>query len=105
MNFFEIAKTYVFVVVIGIFVGLLFVLRTIHEEAIDTKSKLIQFVIYGIGSSMLITWIGYEVFVFYGLPQSLSCAIGGGMGFVGAETIARLVIKAFKKKAGIDEGQ
>lgn len=105
MNFFDIAKTYLFVLIIGIFVGLLFVLRTIQEEAIDTKGKLIQFVIYGIGSSMLITWIGYEVFVFYGLPQSLACAIGGGMGFVGAETIARLVIRVFKKKAGLKEDE
>lgn len=103
MSFLEIAKTYLFVVVIGIFVGCLFVIRTMQEEIIDTKSKMIQFIFYGIGSSMLITWIGYEVFVFYGLPPSLSCAIGGGMGFVGAESIARLVIRIFKKKAGISQ--
>ncbi|PAF50854.1 phage holin family protein [Helicobacter sp. 13S00477-4] len=103
MNYLELIKTYLFVAVIGIFVGCLFVMRTISEEVIDTKAKMIQFIVYGVGSSMLITWIGYEVFVFYGLPPSLACAIGGGMGFVGAESIARLVIRVFKKKAGLED--
>ncbi|MDO7253890.1 phage holin family protein [Helicobacter cappadocius] len=103
MSFLEILKTYAFVMIIGIFVGCLFVLRTIHEEAIDTKAKMIQFIIYGVGSSMLITWIGYEVLIFYSLPNSLSCAIGGGLGFVGAETISRLIIALFKKKFGLSE--
>lgn len=104
MSWGEWVKTYLFVAIIGICVGCLFVLRTIQEEVIDSKAKAIQFVLYGIGSSTLITWIGYEVLVFYGLPPSLSCAIGGGLGFIGAETIARLAIRILKKKVGIDDG-
>lgn len=104
MSFWENFKLYIVLVGIGFLVGILFVLRTIQEEHIDTKSKAVQFIIYGIGSSMLVTWIGYEVaHTYYGLPDSLSCAIGGGLGFVGAETISRLLIKLFKKKTGIGE--
>ncbi|PAF53241.1 hypothetical protein BKH42_06855 [Helicobacter sp. 13S00482-2] len=103
MNLLDLMRTYIFVALIGLFVGCLFVLRTISEEVIDTKSKMIQFIIYGVGSSMLITWIGYEIFVFYGLPPSLACSIGGGLGFIGAETIARIFIRFLKKKLDIKE--
>lgn len=93
-------KTYLFIGILGVFSGFLFVLRTIQNEAIDTKGKAIRFVTYGIGSSVLITWIGFETFVYLGLPNSLSSALGGGLGFIGAETVARLVIRAFNKKIG-----
>ncbi|PAF49212.1 hypothetical protein BKH41_03790 [Helicobacter sp. 12S02232-10] len=104
MSFWENMKFYIFLATIGALVGVLYVLRTIQEEHIDTKSKALQFIIYGVGSSMLVTWIGYEIaHTYYGLPDSLSCAIGGGLGFIGAETISRLLIKLFKKKTGIGD--
>ncbi|PAF49066.1 hypothetical protein BKH41_02960 [Helicobacter sp. 12S02232-10] len=101
MSAWEIFKLYLFVIIVGFAVGILYILRAIQEEPINSKSKAIQFVLYGVGSSMLVTWIGYEISIYYGLPASLSCAIGGGLGFIGAETIARLLIKLFKKKTGI----
>lgn len=103
MSVWEYFRLYAFVIMIGLFVGVLHILRAIREEPIDTKSKAVQFVIYGVGSSMLVTWIGYEICVFYGLPPSLSCAVGGGLGFIGAETIARLLIRLFKKKTGLED--
>ncbi|PAF51283.1 phage holin family protein [Helicobacter sp. 13S00477-4] len=92
---------YFFILILGIFVGILFVLRTIKEVSIDTKAKMIQYVIYGVGSSMLTTWIAYEVLNYYtNFPLSLSSALAGGVGFIGAETASRLVISFFEKKFG-----
>ncbi|PAF46414.1 hypothetical protein BKH46_07440 [Helicobacter sp. 12S02634-8] len=103
MSAWDYFKTYFFVIIIGIFVGILYTLRAIREEPINTQSKAIWFIVYGVGSSMLVTWIAFEVAIFYGIPTSLACALGGGIGFVGAETIARLLIKVFKSKMGIDD--
>ncbi|PAF49612.1 holin [Helicobacter sp. 12S02232-10] len=95
---------YLFILILGVCVGILFVLRTIKEVSIDTKSKMIQYVIYGVGSSMLTTWIAYELLNYYThFPLSLSSALSGGVGFIGAETVSRLVIRLFENKFNIKE--
>lgn len=95
---------YLFILCLGIFVGILFVLRTIKEVAIDTKSKRNQYVFYGIGSSMLTTWIAYELLNYFtNFPLSLSSAIAGGVGFIGAETASRIAIRFFENKLKIKD--
>ncbi|WP_208373080.1 holin [Helicobacter pylori] len=90
---------YILVGLIGLFVGVLYVLRSIRSEAFKNKSEKVIYFIQGVGSSMLITWISYEITdFFFQLPQSLCVAISGGMGYLGAESVSALALDSLKKR-------
>lgn len=98
---FEVSKfiPYLLVLTIGLFVGVLYVLRSIRSEDFGTRSEKIFYIIQGVGSSMLITWIGYEIAdYFFNLPTSLCVAISGGVGYLGAESVRALALDSLKKR-------
>ncbi|WQS38516.1 phage holin family protein [Helicobacter pylori] len=98
---FEISKLmpYILVGLIGLFVGVLYVLRSIRGEDFKSKSERVIYFIQGVGSSMLVTWICYEIMdYFFQLPQSLCVAISGGMGYLGAESVSALALDSLKKR-------
>ncbi|WQW26863.1 holin [Helicobacter pylori] len=98
---FEISKLmpYILVGLIGLFVGVLCVFRSIRNEDFKNKSEKVIYVIQGVGSSMLITWISYEITdYFFQLPQSLCVAISGGVGYLGAESVSTLALDSLKKR-------
>lgn len=91
--------SYLLVLVIGLFVGFLYVLRSIRNEVFTNKTEKVVYVIQGIGSSMLITWISYEIMdYFFNLPTSLCVAISGGIGYLGSESVSALVLDTLKKR-------
>ncbi|WP_100983408.1 phage holin family protein [Helicobacter pylori] len=98
---FEISKLipYLLVVMIGLFVGFLYVLRSIRSECFKNTTEKVLYIIQGVGSSMLITWISYEITdYFFNLPTSLCVAISGGVGYLGAESISNLALDSLKKR-------
>ncbi len=98
---FEISKyiPYFLVLLIGLFVGFLYVLRSIKRENFKNRAERLFYIIQGVGSSMLLTWISYEiVYYFFNLPTSLCVAISGGVGYLGAESVGALVIDSLKKR-------
>ncbi len=98
---FEISKfmPYLLVLTIGLFVGFLYVLRSIKNEDFKNRSEKVIYFIQGVGSSMLITWISYEITdYFFQLPQSLCVAISGGVGYLGAESVSALALDSIKKR-------
>ncbi|GAA7306131.1 hypothetical protein HpBGD104_11970 [Helicobacter pylori] len=98
---FEISKIipYFLVAMIGLFVGLLYILRSIRDKEFKNKTEKLLYIIQGVGSSMLITWISYEITdYFFTLPTSLCVAISGGMGYLGAESVSALVLDSLKKR-------
>ncbi|WQT06252.1 phage holin family protein [Helicobacter pylori] len=98
---YEISKLipYFLLGLIGLFVGILYVLRSIRNEDFKNKSEKIIYIIQGVGSSMLITWISYEITdYFFNLPTSLCVAISGGVGYLGAESVSALVLDSLKKR-------
>ncbi|GAA6869542.1 hypothetical protein VN1172_06140 [Helicobacter pylori] len=98
---FEISKLmpYFLVGAIGLFVGVLYVFRSIRNEDFKNKSEKVIYFIQGVGSSMLITWISYEITdYFFQLPQSLCVAISGGIGYLGAESVNALALESIKKR-------
>ncbi|WRC13821.1 holin [Helicobacter pylori] len=98
---FEISKfmPYFLVLMIGLFVGFLYVLRGIRNEDFKNKTEKAIYFIQGVGSSMLITWISYEIAnYFFQLPQSLCIAISGGIGYLGAESVSVIVLDSLKKR-------
>ncbi|RVY62473.1 holin [Helicobacter pylori] len=98
---FEISKytPYLFVLTIGLFVGLLYVLRSIRNEDFKNRTEKVIYIIQGVGSSMLITWISYEITdYFFNLPTSLCIAISGGVGYLGAESVSVLALDSIKKR-------
>ncbi|GAA7075363.1 phage holin family protein [Helicobacter pylori] len=98
---FEISKfiPYFLLTTIGLFVGFLYVLRSIRNENFKNKTEKLFYTIQGVGSSMLITWIGYEILdYFFNFPISLNIAISGGIGYLGAESVSALVLDSLKKR-------
>ncbi|WP_434632439.1 phage holin family protein [Helicobacter pylori] len=98
---FEISKfvPYLLLVIISLFVGFLYVFRTIRNENFKNKTEKIIYIIEGVGSSMLATWISYEIMhYFFILPTSLCVAISGGIGYLGAESMSSLMLNYFKKR-------
>ncbi|MGL2487882.1 holin [Helicobacter pylori] len=98
---FEVSKfiPYFLVLIIGLFAGFLYVLRSIKDENFKTKTERFFYVIQGIGSSMLVTWISYEITdYFLNLPISLCVAVSGGFGYLGAESLRALALDSLKKR-------
>ncbi|WQR90002.1 holin [Helicobacter pylori] len=98
---YEISKLipYFLVALIGLFVGFLYVLRSMRNEDFKNKTEKIIYIIQGVGSSMLITWISFEITdYFFQLPQSLCVAISGGVGYLGAESVSALALDSLKKR-------
>ncbi len=98
---FELSKLipYLLVLMIGLFVGVLYVLRSIKNEDFKNKTEKLFYVIQGLGSSALVTWISYEILdYFFNLPTSLCVAISGGVGYLGAESVSALVLDSLKKR-------
>ncbi len=98
---FEVSKIipYLLVAFVGVFVGVLYVLKSFREKELRTISEKIAYIFQGIGSSMLITWISYEITkYFFNLPDSLSVAISGGIGYLGAESVSVLALKIIEKR-------
>ncbi|WP_237015624.1 phage holin family protein [Helicobacter pylori] len=98
---YEISKftPYILMIMVGLFVGFLYVFRSIRSEVFKNKTEKVIYIIQGLGSSMLITWISYEVTdYFFNLPNSLSIAISGGVGYLGAESVSALALDSLKKR-------
>ncbi len=98
---FEVSKfiPYLLVLVIGLFVGVLYVFRSIRNEYFKNKTEKVFYLVQGVGSSMLITWISYEIVdYFLNFPTSLCVAIGGGVGYLGAESVSALALDSLKKR-------
>ncbi|ANT42582.1 phage holin family protein [Helicobacter pylori] len=98
---FEISKfiPYFLVVLIGLFVGFLYALRNIKSEEFKNKTERLLYFIQGVGSSMLITWVSYEITeYFFNFPTSLCIAISGGIGYLGAESVSALALDSLKKR-------
>ncbi|MFB1341054.1 holin [Helicobacter pylori] len=98
---FDISKfiPYLLVLTIGLFVGVLYVLRSIRGEDFRNKAEKLSYIIQGVGSSMLITWISYEITeYFFTLPTSLCVAISGGVGYLGAESVSAIALDSLKKR-------
>ncbi|EMG96248.1 hypothetical protein HMPREF1401_00655 [Helicobacter pylori GAM120Ai] len=98
---FEISKLmpYILVGLIGLIVGVLCVFRSIRNEVFKNRMEKAMYFIQGVGSSMLITWISYEITdYFFQLPQSLCVAISGGVGYLGAESVSALALDSLKKR-------
>ncbi len=98
---FEVLKfvPYILVMMIGLFVGFLYVARSIRNEDFKSKTEKVVYIIQGVGSSMLITWISYEITdYFFNLPTSLCVAISGGLGYLGAESVSALALDSLKKR-------
>ncbi|GAA7956266.1 hypothetical protein COL5_14600 [Helicobacter pylori] len=98
---FEISKfmPYLLVLTIGLLVGVLYALRGFKNEVFKNRNERVIYFIQGVGSSMLITWISYEITdYFFQLPQSLCVAISGGVGYLGAESVSALALESLKKR-------
>lgn len=97
-DFFENLKEYLFVLVIGLIIGILFLIKGYEQTEIKTKGQLFRYVIHGVLISMFITWLGFEVFIYAGLPYQLSVALGGALAYLGTDRLVMIIEKFIQKK-------
>ena len=91
--------TYVVLLFTAIFVGLLNVLRSVDRREFKTRGERVNYIIYGTGSSMLVTWICYESLSYFThTPSAFDIAVSGGAGFLGAETFTALFLRYVSKR-------
>ncbi|RKV44241.1 holin [Helicobacter pylori] len=98
---YEISKLvpYILVGLVGLFVGVLYVFRSIRNEDFKDRTEKVIYFTQGVGSSMLTTWISFEITdYFFNLPLSLCVAISGGVGYLGAESVSALALDSLKKR-------
>ncbi|CAM2936742.1 holin [Helicobacter felis] len=99
---FRVILPYVLVLFVGFCVGWLFVLKSIKDEALSGLGDRLRYIIWGVGSSMLTTWVSFEVIGYYfHLPLGLATAISGGVGYMGAEVVGEMGLKMIRKKLGL----
>ena len=91
-------KEHLFILVVGLVISILFLIRGYEKENIKTRKQFIRYVIHGILISMFITWAGFEVFIYFGLPYKLSVAMGGGMAYLGTDRLTMILEKVIQSK-------
>ena len=91
--------TYIVLLFTGVFVGVLNVLRSVDRREFRTRGERMNYIIYGTGSSMLVTWICYESLSYFAnTPSVFDIALSGGAGFLGAETFTTLFLRYVSKR-------
>lgn len=100
-KFAQFFEDYLLILAFGFLMGVLFILKGYEKAHIETKTQHFRYVMTGILSSMFITWFGFELFLFLGLPDKLSVAFGGLLAYLGADKIADFFEFAIKKRLGI----
>lgn len=98
-----VTSTYTWFACVWFFAGVLYVLKTIKTLALPTRADKINYILYGIGSSMLIGWVTCELALVMEAPVGLAGALGGLAGYIGANTISGYLMAYFKKKMGIKD--
>lgn len=93
-------KEYFFVLIIGLVIGILFLIKGYENQTLTTKHHLARYVIHGVVISMFVTWAGFEIFTHLGFPYKLSVAFGGAMAYLGTDRITLLIEKIIQSKLG-----
>lgn len=91
-------KEHLFIIIIGILIGIMFILKGYEKEDIKTRKQFIRYVIHGILISMFITWVGFEIFHYFGLPYKLCVALGGACAYLGTDYFTTLLEKVIQNK-------
>ena len=106
-NFKQFFEDYLLILAFGFVMGVLFILKGYEKAHIETRTQHFRYVATGILSSMFITWFGFELFLYFGMPDKLSVALGGLLAYLGADKIADFFEFAIKKRLGMkkDDGE
>ena len=96
-------EDYFFILLVGFVIGVLFVLKGYEKVEIKTRAAHIRYVLHGVVGSMFITWLGFELFLYLGLPDKLSIALGGLLAYLGTDKVATLFENFIQKKLDIQK--
>ncbi|WP_394908912.1 phage holin family protein [uncultured Helicobacter sp.] len=100
MNWFDYIKEHLFILIVGFIIGIMFLLKGYEKTEINNKKQLVRYVIHGVLISMFITWLGFEIFHYLGLPYKLCVALGGGCAYLGTDYFTTILEKFIQKKIG-----
>ncbi|WP_052100374.1 phage holin family protein [Helicobacter sp. MIT 05-5293] len=89
---------YMWVMIMSVIMGFLTALKLYDTEEKHDKGKFVRRLIIATIGSMFLTFLFYEIALYFGLPNSLSVMLGGGAGFLGSDTLSRIAIKWLENK-------
>ncbi|WP_295702239.1 phage holin family protein [uncultured Helicobacter sp.] len=98
MDILNIDWNYFWVFMMALVMGFLTALRLYDAEEKHHKGKFVRRLIIATIGSMFLTFLFYEICIFFEFPNSLSVMLGGGAGFLGSDTMSRLAIKWIENK-------
>lgn len=98
MDFINVNWNYFWVFVMALIMGFITALRLYDSEERQHKGRFVRRLIIATIGSMFLTFLIYEVCIFFGLPNNLSVMLGGGAGFLGSDTMSRIAIKWIENK-------
>ncbi|WP_120946410.1 holin [Helicobacter labacensis] len=82
---------------VGCFAGFLFALKTLENAR--GALAILRHVFLGTGSSMLATWLAYELIKeYFHLNLGLSLALSAGVGYLGAEVAVKFFLEYLGSK-------
>lgn len=81
--------------------ALVYCLKVLNSDDIGSRPKwhTIRRIMHGAIGSSIFVWASYELLKYYQLPDNLSLAVAGVIGYIGADTLARLIEKILDKLA------
>lgn len=94
-------NNYILLGIISLISMLVYVLSIFDKEEVERHNRKKGYVyrraIVGAIGSAICVWLAYELAVYLGLPNSLSLAISGFIGFLGADVLSRMFEKVFNQ--------
>lgn len=89
---------YLWVFIMSLIMAFLTALRFYNSEEKQDKSLFFRELIIETIGSMFLTFLFYEICIYFGLPHTLSVMLGGGAGFLGIKTLRAIAIKWLENK-------
>lgn len=94
-------KSYFILGALAMVSALIYVLTILDKEEVikhnRRKGYVIRRSIIGAVGSAIGVWLSFEIAVYFGMPDSFALAIAGFVGFLGADTISRIIEYTYTK--------
>lgn len=89
---------YIVLAILSFLSGIAYVLKNFFKEITERKLEHEFKMIYGFLGSALTCWVVFELCVYFNFNQSLSLALAGGSGYLGADFLLEILQKFLNTK-------
>lgn len=110
MSYYEWAKLYFFVFIVGFCVALISLLNpntyTMKEQEDAKKIKRarwkVAYIFHGCLLSMFVCYVSFEIMIHFEFSYRLSVALSGAIAYFGADRVNNIIERLINKKLGLE---